>query len=420
MRAIILTLIGFFVSLGIAKAADELIEIQKLVHSAKSDHKNILIQVFESQGTEIDDSAYSFSGKFIISTLYASNRTDADIIQNYNVREFPSVILLNANGNLLLPVKKVNNVTDIEQYTQMAMKVKEVKPIAQFDLEYQNKKLNKKGLYEYIVKRTLLGLDNSELIDNYAQQATKNELINNSTLKLFLEENNINIPGNFFNFITNNQEEIIYSLKCSDNHFHRLANKSMEHCFNRICSNKDENALENMINIKINSLNLENDENRDIIYNEYMTRYFHATYQPLKLANHATAYANAICKHKELLEEQAKETSKKLYSPTIINPVSQLSYALKLRNAAQYVVETISSKTMLNNALAWSNTAQQLDNDNYGIYETQAYILYKLGKKDDAITSMEKAYNLVPMQNIKQKETVGFNLIKMKRGERIY
>lgn len=302
----------------------------------------------------------------------------------------------------------------------MAMKVKEVKPIAQFDLEYQNKKLNKKGLYEYIVKRTLLGLDNSELIDNYAQQATKNELINNSTLKLFLEENNINIPGNFFNFITNNQEEIIYSLKCSDNHFHRLANKSMEHCFNRICSNKDENALENMINIKINSLNLENDENRDIIYNEYMTRYFHATYQPLKLANHATAYANAICKHKELLEEQAKETSKKLYSPTIINPVSQLSYALKLRNAAQYVVETISSKTMLNNALAWSNTAQQLDNDNYGIYETQAYILYKLGKKDDAITSMEKAYNLVPMQNIKQKETVGFNLIKMKRGERIY
>jgi tetratricopeptide (TPR) repeat protein len=302
---------------------------------------------------------------------------------------------------------------------EKALKMKhESKPVAQFDLEYRNNKMNKTSLYEYIGKRTSLGLDNSEMIDKYTSMVTSGDLLNKKTLLLFIDENIFNIPGVFCSFLKQNHEEIREILRLSDERFYRLTEKSVEYSFQKICAARDEKALNYIIDIKANTFNT---GDREILRNEYMTRYFHSTYQPVKLINHAKEYVNAVLQYKEEQEKEFSEKNKRLFPPSFKNSAVRTMCASKLRNAAQYVVETTSAKSALNDALSWSVKAEQFAvDDKYDIYETQAYILYKLGKRDNAIANMEKAYNLIPQDNIDQRTNIGFNLIKMKRGEKIY
>jgi hypothetical protein len=414
-------IIAFIFSISVSKAEYNA-ELLELVHSAKSKDKLILIKVFNTDLSQFpfDSDSVSSGNKFIEATFYASNPAGVAIINEYRVESYPSIILLNSNGNLILPVKEVNSFSEVEEYMETASKMKyEAKPLAQLDLDYRTNKMNKNSIFEYIIKRTSLGLDNSEIIDKYTQSVTTTDLLNKNTLLLFLDENTMNIPGQFFSFTEKNQEEIKQILKLSDERFQRLTDKSIEYNFQKICKSKNESALNHIIDIKINTSNT---VNREVVYNEYMTRYFHATYQPLKLANQARAYVNAIFKHKEQQDKEISSKNKRLFSPQFKNNnTAYIMYSAKLRDAAQYVVETLSAKSILNDALSWTITAEQFaDAARYDIHETQAYILYKLGKKEDAINSMERAYNLIPHDNVEQRKSIGFNLIKMKRGEKIY
>jgi hypothetical protein len=412
-----IVLIVLIFSVAIIKA--ESVELKELVYSAKSKDKLILLKVFSSDASGSLFVSTLFDDRFIEASLYASNPSDLAIIEEYQVESYPSIILLNSNGHLILPVKKINNLDEIEPYMEKALKIKhESKPLAQLDLEYRNNKMNKTSLYEYIRKRTSLGLDNSEIIDKYTLLASPNDLLNTKTILLFIDENNFNVPGSFCSFMAQNQEKIRQILKLSDERFYRLTEKSMEYNFRKICENKNESALSHIIDFKINNFNI-NDE--EILYNEYLTRYFYNTHQPLKLVSHARKYVTAIFKYQEQQEKDFSEKNKRLFSSPLKNSAVRTMCASKLRNAAQYIVEIMSAKSILNDALSWSITAGQLiDDEKYDIYETQAYILYKLGKRDDAITNMEKAYSLIPPDNIEQKTNLGFNLIKMKRGEKIY
>jgi hypothetical protein len=418
----IIVLIAFVVS-AVAGSAEN-VELHELIYSAKSKNKFILLKIFHSETSFFPFDSVSFADRFIETSLYASNPSVHKIITEYGIETYPSIILLNSNGHLILPVKTVDNLSEVEVYMEQALKVKyDSKPVAQLDLEYRNNKMNKAALYEYIGKRTALNLDNSDIIDKYTQSATANDLLNRKTLLLFINENSFNIPGAFCTFIEQNQEDIKQILKLGDERFNRLTEKSIEYNFRKICRNRDESALQYIINMKINASDAGYGE---VVYNEYMTRYFHATCQPLKLVDQAREYVNAILKYKDLKEQDLNETklpvnNKLLFSPSFKNSAVETVCASKLRDAAQYIVEIMSAKAILTTALSWSMKAEELAGENKSnIYETQAYILYKLGKRDEAIENMEKACNAIPEKNIEQMKITGFNLIKMKRGEKIY
>jgi hypothetical protein len=413
-----IVLVVFIFLTTIANA--ELGELHKLVYSAKSKNKLVILKAFNSDasGFPLNTDSISCADRFIEASLYTSNPSDIAIINEYRVESYPSIILLNSNGHLILPVKKVDDFAEVEAYMEKALKMKhEPKPLAQFDLEYRNGKMNKVSLFEYIDKRTSVGLDNSEIIDKYALLAAPDDLLNRKTLMLFIDENNFNIPGSFCGFMEQNQEEIRQILKLSDERFYRLTEKSVEYSFQKICADKNEAALNHIIDVKANTYA----GDKDILRYEYLTRYFYITCQPLKLVGHAREYVNSVLKYRDRQEKELREKNKRLFSPSFGNSAVRTMCASRLRDAAQYVVETTSAKSVLNDALSWTVTAEQLaGDDRCGIYETHAYIMYKLGKRDEAIASMEKAYGAIPHDNMEQRTNIGFNLVKMKRGEKIY
>jgi hypothetical protein len=416
-KAIILLFILIFSTAIVRAESSELLE---LVHSSKNSGKPILLKVFESDTYDFSFDSISFADKFIEASFYASNSSGQAIVSEYKVEAYPSIILLNSSGHLILPVKKIGSLAEVEKYMEQALKIKhEIKPLAQFDHEYRNNKMSKASLHEYISKRTYSRLDNSELIDKYTQMATVDDLLDRNILMLFFDENTFNIPGVFYGFVEQNSEQIKQILNLSDEQFNLATEKSIEHSFQKSCHNRDEAALRQIIDIRANVFDVGG--NREFLYNEYMTRYFHLTYQPLKLASHVREYVNAILKYGERQGDELSERNKHLFSSSLQNDAACDMCASKLRNAAQYVVELMSAKFMLNDALSWSVKAEQLaDSDKCEIYETQAYILYKLGKKDEAIERIEKAYNSIPQNNTEQMKSIGLNLVKMKRGEKIY
>lgn len=423
----IFTVVTLLVIFSSAKAESGT-ELRKLVNTAKGADKCILIKVFGNDlPTELFDTHYQ-KEQFIETSLYLSDYRDAEIIRSYNVKSFPSVIVLNPEGNLLLPVKKVNSPKEIEEYADLASRIKaeaEVNPMAQLDLDYGTDKMKAAAMLEYIEKRTSYGLDNGDVIDKYVSIVSPGDLLNKTTLVLFLENNNINISGAFCFFVKQNQEKIKTVLQLSDERFIRLMDKSITFRFDNVCKNADEFALSQIVDLKAGLSGMD----KGLIENEYATMYFYNTRQPLKLMNQSRIYADLIMKHYEAnkvaqpnLVKSKRGSRSSLSSSPLTSLVSlPVAHAARLRTLSQYVVETLSVKSILDDALVWSTFAEQIsDKTKYDIPETRAYILYKLGRKDEAVENMEKAYASVPHDDLDNKKIIGLNLIKMKRGDKIY
>ncbi|MDR0560213.1 MAG: hypothetical protein LBG92_08570 [Prevotellaceae bacterium] len=383
-------------------------ELMNLISSARNNDKCIIIKVFEDRNYETLYNIASLSSDFIETSIYASNPDDGFIIEKYGVKAFPSIVVLNPEGHLLLPAKKISSPAEIEDYAEVALSMKaELNPMAQMDMDYRNNAMDINRLFEYIGKRTDLGLDNSEMIDRYATVAPQKNLMNEKILFLFVERNRVNVPGKFCTFMQENKEQIKIILKLSDERFNHFIDKSIESSFLNVCKNRDEYALPQLVNIKTDFCT----ENRDIIYNEYLTRYFYETRQPLKLLNQANAFVSLITQH--------RQTHRKKTTP--LYSVTEGNYASKMVKTAQYVVETLSHKAALNDALNWISIAEQMTHSNIAeIYETRAYILYKLGNRETAIQNIEQAYHLIDHRDTDEKKNLGTILVKMKRGEKVF
>nr|WP_295864693.1 sugar-binding domain-containing protein [uncultured Chitinophaga sp.] len=90
--------------------------------------------------------------------------------------------------------------------------------------------------------------------------------------------------------------------------------------------------------------------------------------------------------------------------------------ANELNTYAWTVFENISDPTHLSNAANWCQHMLKVDN-NPAYIDTYANVLYKAGKKDDAIATEEKAVELAPASDKKTYQDI---LDKMKKGEKTW
>lgn len=339
------------------------------------------------------------------------------ILRRYDLHGSQQFIFVNGDGHLLAPIQNVASESELKELASHALKHRyEPKPLPQQDFDYKHGYMDKHATFDYIAKRTMADMDNADIIDSYASETATQDLLRLGTLSLLFEKNVINIPGSFYSILSENADKVKKTLKLSDADYNKLIEKSSERSFEKLCHLHDEVALERFVATKTSAHSKQMSE---ILKNEYYSKFYYKTRQPLKLANFASAYADAIINHKD--DGNLQDRNRALYqSPTSSGETfDKEACSLKLRTAAQYVVETLSSKTMLNNALNWSLKAIEMFNCAIN-YETHAYVLYKLGKRNEAIDSMAKAYAMVSGKSAREMENMGIKLIKMKRGEKIF
>jgi hypothetical protein len=102
---------------------------------------------------------------------------------------------------------------------------------------------------------------------------------------------------------------------------------------------------------------------------------------------------------------------------------NSVNYAYKVRDMAKSVFSIIDDKAWLNKAMQWMDTAAVFS-DNFTIYETKASLLYKLGRKNEALQMQQKTIdNFMEMlkgQNMnsdKIQKRLEDTLQKMKEGK---
>ncbi|MDR2562775.1 MAG: hypothetical protein LBC98_02400 [Prevotellaceae bacterium] len=388
---------------------------EQILAQAKTATKPVMIEI---QTTESVHTEWAYDRSDFINFKTTPFDRDYEIImRRYDLQGPQQFIFVNGEGQLLAPIQNVASENELKKLVEQALKYKnDPKPLPQQDFDYRHGYMDKHAIFDYIAKRTVVELDNADIIDNYAAGIAAAELLKISTLSILFEKNTMNIPGNFYAFINENADKVKKTLKINNDEYNRIIEKSTEKCFEKLCLAHDEAAIEKLIATKTACLN---NQMSVIVKNEYYSKFYYKTRQPLKLANCASAFADAIINHKDT--ENLQERNRALYLSTTNSgeALDKEACSLKLRTAAQYVVETLSSKTMLNNALVWSLKAIELFNCSVN-YETHAYVLYKLGKRREAIDSMAKAYAMISHKNIREMESMGIKLIKMKRGEKIF
>lgn len=426
------------------KVSFEKTSFNDVLLKAKTEKKVVFIRISDSSaGNEVydnDNVGRLYNSSFVNYQLTPSDNDYQFIINQYKIKTIPANIFIQPEGGALVHVCLSDNLSanDLISNAELAIAYsKDSKPVAQWDLEYNDKKQDKKFVFNYIEKRSTLGLDNADIIDHYATIA-KSELLKPAVVSLFLNKNKyINANGTYFRHALENRKEIQSILKIDDNKFNEILVRSVDNKFAMACDAKCEVLLKQAIDAKLALINPNTEEDSTVIQNEYRTKFYYSTKQPLLLANFVMEYANTILEleQQNLSQKTMAETKgvnpKALFPATFsmneVKNVSRLSddeyldiaYSYKLRDAAQYVVEMLSNKRMLDNALVWSQKAIDLF-DNFSNYETHAYILYKLGKRSEAIASMEKAYEVAPESESSVRAKVEAKLIKMKRGERIF
>ena len=394
-------------------AAYEAERFEQALARAKAASQPVLIEI---QNTKTIPSDRSYLGaEFFVFKVSSLDRDYESIVRRYELHESHRFVFVNGDGQLLAPIRDVSSEKELEELAVYALKHRdEQKPLPQRDFDYKHGNMDNRSVFDYIAQRTTAELDNADIIDEYSTKTSTRDILSPRTLSLLFEKNTINVPGKFYTIVAANSDKVKKTLKLSDKEYNNLINKSMEQCFEKLCLSRNEAALEQFVGTKTSSANPQIVE---IIRNEYYTRFYYKTGQPLKLANFASAYADAIINHKDTGRQPEQERSS--YASSSGGAFDKEICALKLRDAAQYVVETLSNKTMLNNALTWSMLAVEMFDCPMN-YETQAYVLYKLGKKNEAIDSMAKACARMSGKNVSELENVGLRLIKMKRGERIF
>jgi tetratricopeptide (TPR) repeat protein len=88
-----------------------------------------------------------------------------------------------------------------------------------------------------------------------------------------------------------------------------------------------------------------------------------------------------------------------------------------LNTVAWQVFELTSDEKMLKDALRWSKRSQEISPDNAMLLDTYANLLYKLGQKEEAIATEEKALQFGDKED---KEGFEQTLAKMKAGEKTW
>jgi tetratricopeptide (TPR) repeat protein len=86
-----------------------------------------------------------------------------------------------------------------------------------------------------------------------------------------------------------------------------------------------------------------------------------------------------------------------------------------LNNDAWLVFENSADKKQLNAALSWSKKAITIRQESGNWLDTYANLLYKLGRKKEAIEHQEKALQLEP-----ENDNIKINLAKMKKSEKTW
>lgn len=368
--------------------------------------------------------------------------------KKYEVFELPTFLFIRPDGSQFhRMVGSMKADRFIAESKKALVKMNDSKPLNIWEQEYEGNKNDPSFLLKYIKKRDSLGLSNPHLFDEYLKLLPGTQRTGPSVIGLYeKEEENLSVISLAYSNLLQNR--ITFEKAMGPIRVNYIIEMAIRNSLNEARWNRNENLLSDVITAfnsfsqDIICLNMKGFYTpfyfKDEIYMEYYKTikdtanyYRHAVNmgnnELLKITN-----AQIIQRDKSNIQQFEKAILSGQIDSTLFWENLKIMRALvknSFKNSVgwrlNYLAETffneVSDKQRLQEALLWSKRAIDLSPGNVDWINTYANILYKLGKKGEAINKEEEILHRINKGKSPQKYKDKVRIIqKMKAGEKIW
>lgn len=299
-----------------------------------------------------------YNSNFVNAKIDMEKGEGIDIAKQYEVKCYPNLLFIDGEGNLVhrvagsIPAKEFIALGKHTEYPE--------KCFSSFAKNYEANKNNTDFLLKYIEARENTCLESQQLVKDYFAQQKEENLTNQANWDMIVYHIN-DIDSKVFAFVIANKDKYIqlYSEK--------VVNEKID--------GVSENALYSIIKTKP--------------FDAEKYKIAKTKIESFHTANTQLIFVEADMK---LAEHEGNWIEYTKLATTHVDTY-YLKDANMLNSIAWNFYEKVEDKDALLKAESWSNKACVLDK-NYANLDTYAAVLYKLGKKDLALQTANKAIDI--------------------------
>jgi len=375
-----------------------------------------------------------YNAGFVCYHLDAEKGEGIEVAKKYEVRAYPTYLFIKADGTLFFrSLGSMEAKAFLEVSNTALSEFKDPKSLSDWEKEYAAKKNDPKFLSDYIDKRSKQGLSNATLFDEYLKLIPEEERTSDNVVKLYRKTVE-SLKVNSFAYTNLKKNKDLLAGKLSGLYFLYLG---IDNTVSEAAKSKNEQLFtEALLAYDQLPKGVSPLRSKDELY----MRYFQRTGDTDKYVKYASNLCNNYLMKitddsiasKDNVGVQLLE--KRISAGELINLDSaqitkyraytahaeRNSISLSLNDIAWTVFLKVSDKNALQDALKWSKHSRELSPDNSEYLDTYANLLYKLGRKEEAITCEKEALSYDAKANKEPNSTMADVLRKMIAGEKTW
>lgn len=376
----------------------------------------------------------AYNSNFICYGVDAEKGEGIEIAKKYKVMSYPTYLFIKADGTLFSKGLGSMAAEKFIALSGMAISdLKDPKPLPEWDSEYATKKNDPLFILGYMNKRSKIGLSNADLLDEYLALLPNVQRASDKIIEIYEKESrNITIHSLAYKNLQDNKNMFFPKL---GGHVYIYIIGAINNSFKTACKNKDEQLLQEVIVANNTLPKTPQSKTQEELY----TNYYKATNNLEQYIKYATLYCNnslmtistdsITLTDKKTLQlfdsTQKNQLIGKIDSTQIVVAREYIAHALRnqystaLNDIAWRFFEKVIDSNALMEALRWSKRSLEIYPQNDAFLDTYANLLYKLGRREEAILNETEALNIA---NKSKTHTIIYEkaLAKMKSGEKTW
>lgn len=340
-----------------------------------------------------------YNANFVCYKLDAEKGEGVDLARKYEVKGYPTYLYLRADGTVFYRFMGSCVAEQFLKITQTALdEFKDPKTMADWDAEYATRSSDTLFLKSYIQKRSKLGMSSVDLLEQFIRLQPADAKPSATLFELFMGQlEYVRVGSLAFDYLLKHTEMISDKYPA---YLSPILESVLQSSLRVAGAKKDVARLDEILAAgkKINALG--STLSADDIYMDYY-----------RFAGDKAKFNQCLFARSEKEVKMTFQDSIQLKKkPVVANNLNEHAWSIFL---------TVANKDTLQQALRFSTKAVELAPQAYTYLDTKACLLYKLGKRKQAIALEEKVVAMIPKSNA-DNEKFAAVVNRMKAGEKIW
>ncbi|MFD1141381.1 thioredoxin fold domain-containing protein [Larkinella insperata] len=352
-----------------------------------------------------------FNAHFVSYKIDAEKGEGIELARKFRVTAYPTSLFVSTKGDLIYRAIGYGGIDGLLAEADKAIEAaKDPKTLAEWEKEFESGKRDPEFLTTYLKKRTLLGVPSGMVLDEYLKTVPESQWTTPENLEL-LAGSVSSADSKSFDILLEQAPKL--SGSATGQNAIMNMQQALQNSLTEVIAKNDEQGLEKLIakNEKLSALFRPlTPEMSEEMALQLRMNFYRQTKNPDKYRQLAATYADTklMVQSPEALRQKDEagykrfETSQSFLPDSVkkgedfqkmaayMKKAESSQVAMKLNNIAWSYYETLTDAKALNQALGWSKRSLELDPSPMHM-DTYAHLLYKLGRKKEAIKTQEEA-----------------------------